>query len=279
MSFLSRLSETDRTRCFDVLTEVAQIHSHLDLLNWLRGSLQYFLPHDILLASWGDFQRGEIDYDVVSPLKGVRTASANAAGVATRMRDLHAHWSASGRQPFVTPADRLQGLFAQPTAHDPLRSVTPPVHTALVHGLNDRRGGQDSLYVVLSRQHISERDSALTIDALLPHIDAAMRRVPNLQPTDAAGSTGARTTLHAPPQISVPRGTSHFAVLETGMTGRELQIMQWVEMGKTNQEIGDILDISAYTVKNHLQRIFKKLDVYNRAQAVSRFKDSLYAHG
>ena len=63
------------------------------------------------------------------------------------------------------------------------------------------------------------------------------------------------------------------------MTERELQIMQWVEMGKTNQEIGVILDISTFTVKNHLQRIFKKLDVYNRAQAVSRFKDSFYAHG
>ena len=44
--------------------------------------------------------------------------------------------------------------------------------------------------------------------------------------------------------------------------------MEWVRMGKTNQEIGMILNISAFTVKNHLQRIFKKLDAMNRAQAV-----------
>ncbi len=51
---------------------------------------------------------------------------------------------------------------------------------------------------------------------------------------------------------------------------REQEIMDWVCKGKTNFEIGMILDISAFTVKNHLQRIFKKLDVMNRAQAVAK---------
>ena len=46
--------------------------------------------------------------------------------------------------------------------------------------------------------------------------------------------------------------------------------MDWVRLGKTNLEIGMILDISAFTVKNHMQRIFKKLDVLNRAQAVAK---------
>lgn len=279
MSFLSRLSETDRTRCFDVLTEVGAIESHLDLLNWLRGSLQYFLPHDVLLAAWGDFQRGSLRYDVVSPLRGVRTASAHAASVLARVRELHAQWLAGGRQPLLVPAERLHNLFCEHPAADPLRSVNPPIHTALVHGLHDRRADQDSLYVVLGRQ-APERDSSGAFDALLPYIDAALRRVPGLAAADHGASGAARTTpMQPPPQISVPRGTSHYASLETGMTGRELQIMQWVQMGKTNQEIGVILDISTYTVKNHLQRIFKKLDVYNRAQAVSRFKDSFYAHG
>jgi DNA-binding CsgD family transcriptional regulator len=46
--------------------------------------------------------------------------------------------------------------------------------------------------------------------------------------------------------------------------------MEWVGKGKTNSEIGMILNISPFTVKNHLQRIFKKLDVMNRAQAVAQ---------
>ena len=55
---------------------------------------------------------------------------------------------------------------------------------------------------------------------------------------------------------------------------REREIMDWVRKGKTNQEIGTILDISAFTVKNHLQRIFKKLGVFNRTQAVTRYEST-----
>jgi DNA-binding CsgD family transcriptional regulator len=51
---------------------------------------------------------------------------------------------------------------------------------------------------------------------------------------------------------------------------RERQIMAWVAQGKTNPEIGCILRISEFTVKNHLKSIFSKLDVTNRAQAVAR---------
>jgi DNA-binding CsgD family transcriptional regulator len=39
-----------------------------------------------------------------------------------------------------------------------------------------------------------------------------------------------------------------------------------------------ILDISSFTVKNHLKRIFKKLAVYNRVQAVARF-ETMSTHG
>ena len=39
---------------------------------------------------------------------------------------------------------------------------------------------------------------------------------------------------------------------------------------KGGPEIAGILEISSFTVKNHMQRVFKKLDVTNRAQAVSK---------
>jgi DNA-binding CsgD family transcriptional regulator len=56
----------------------------------------------------------------------------------------------------------------------------------------------------------------------------------------------------------------------TRLSEREQEIMHWVGHGKTNVEIGMILGISQFTVKNHLQRIFRKIDVRNRAQAISR---------
>jgi DNA-binding CsgD family transcriptional regulator len=54
------------------------------------------------------------------------------------------------------------------------------------------------------------------------------------------------------------------------LSERERQIMVWVALGKTNPEIGCILHISEFTVKNHMKSIFSKLDVTNRAQAVSK---------
>jgi DNA-binding CsgD family transcriptional regulator len=54
------------------------------------------------------------------------------------------------------------------------------------------------------------------------------------------------------------------------LSDRERQIMTWVAMGKTNPEIGCILSISEFTVKNHMKSIFGKLDVTNRAQAVAK---------
>ncbi|MFX6645087.1 LuxR C-terminal-related transcriptional regulator, partial [Acinetobacter baumannii] len=61
------------------------------------------------------------------------------------------------------------------------------------------------------------------------------------------------------------------------LSARELQVLDWVREGKTNHEIGQILDISPLTVKNHIQKILRKLDVTNRAQAVARLA-ALRAH-
>jgi len=54
------------------------------------------------------------------------------------------------------------------------------------------------------------------------------------------------------------------------LTVREVEILHWVERGKSNHEIAQILNISHLTVKNHVQKILRKLNVANRAQAVGK---------
>lgn len=60
-------------------------------------------------------------------------------------------------------------------------------------------------------------------------------------------------------------------VTEQMLNARETEILRWVGRGKTNQEIASILDMSFTSVKNAVQRIIAKLNVSNRAQAVSKF--------
>lgn len=51
---------------------------------------------------------------------------------------------------------------------------------------------------------------------------------------------------------------------------REREILNWISLGKRNEEIAQILGISQHTVNNHIKSLFKRLDVTSRAQAVSK---------
>lgn len=53
------------------------------------------------------------------------------------------------------------------------------------------------------------------------------------------------------------------------LTTREAEVLRWVADGKTNREIGLILEISPRTVNKHLEQIFHKLKVENRTSAAS----------
>jgi DNA-binding CsgD family transcriptional regulator len=52
------------------------------------------------------------------------------------------------------------------------------------------------------------------------------------------------------------------------LSSREDEVMRWLSEGKSNEEIGIILSISAHTVKNHLDRIYRKIGVDNRHAAM-----------
>jgi len=53
------------------------------------------------------------------------------------------------------------------------------------------------------------------------------------------------------------------------LTGRELDVMTLLARGKSNKEIGANLYISETTVKTHLRRIFTKLNVLSRTEAIA----------
>lgn len=57
---------------------------------------------------------------------------------------------------------------------------------------------------------------------------------------------------------------------QLGVTGREAEVLLWLSRGKSNREIGQILTISPRTVNKHLEQIFVKLGVENRASAAAR---------
>lgn len=74
----------------------------------------------------------------------------------------------------------------------------------------------------------------------------------------------------------------HFRVTETlegaeerllaqrhGLTEREAEVLLWISRGKANREISEILGISPRTVNKHLEQIFEKMGIENRASAAA----------
>jgi LuxR family transcriptional regulator, maltose regulon positive regulatory protein len=67
------------------------------------------------------------------------------------------------------------------------------------------------------------------------------------------------------------RSTTHrrHAIREP-LSERELEVLVLLAAGKSNRQIASELFVALSTVKTHIKNIYGKLDVRNRAQAVSR---------
>lgn len=255
------ISERDRASLMRVIQQSLGVKDPVDVLLWLQGEVQELMPHDILIAAWGNFSLGLVDFDVMSSLPNVRTDQFSALPMVTFVRRLFTDWSEAGNGAITLEAPDGFPLCNASAALTTARAVRR-MTSAMVHGIKDERGRQDCLYVALRAGHDDNpRHRARTTELLLPYVDALLRRVH--APEDHAPVMHCGT-------ISASGEESHDAFEELGLSVREIEIMDWVRQGKTNHEIGMILNISVFTVKNHLQRIFKKLDVLNRAQAVAR---------
>ena len=57
------------------------------------------------------------------------------------------------------------------------------------------------------------------------------------------------------------------------LTRREREVMDLIAAGLSNRQIADVLVLSQKTVKNHICRIYQRIGVHDRSQAVGRWKE------
>lgn len=70
------------------------------------------------------------------------------------------------------------------------------------------------------------------------------------------------------PVAESARQTSRRATLIADLTEREREVLVMVARGLSNDQIGESLAISSFTVKTHVNRAMVKLDAHDRAQLV-----------
>ena len=147
-----------------------------------------------------------------------------------------------GRLLWCTPKARQLLMQLFPTMNDPGASLPSAVMTQLMQLRIDGAGGQAKL-------HVDVKGHKVEISVMSPiGPDELLFRVTELSTT--------------PDEEQLQRTLS--------LTSRESEVLLWISRGKANREIGEILAISPRTVNKHLEQIFVKLGVENRASAAAR---------
>lgn len=221
---------------------------------WTQSNLQALLPHQ--LAICGAYQRGtrELMFDVfnsVTIAPELAQGLANARGAL--MQHLQGLWLEARCKPLHIPLSELGDESLQVQREGLQRAGFTEL---LAHGLSrpQRPTELESFFVFAQQAGTGTPLQRHLLELLMPHIHATWLRVQSVE----------REITHA---IDVPPTRRGHAF---GITERERQILAWLREGKSNLEIGEGLGISALTVKNHVQKILRKLNAANRAQAVAR---------
>jgi transcriptional regulator EpsA len=240
-------------RLFSAIQRSNKVKKHVDFFVWLQNSVAEFIPHEALLAIWGNFNEGmdaKLQYDVTSNVDGFNTHAVMGASkeVNQCMAYLYQLWLDNNRHFYAL------NNFGTSEFDCKFRKVFPDLpqelNSLLVFGVSDLRGGNDCLYVFFSKYNKFQIKNTV-MDFMMPHIDHVLRKIQHLGPV-----------VKPVAKISVPFNMS-------SLTERELEVIEWIKAGKTNQEIAAILNITQNTVKSHLKRIYNKLNVSKRAQAVA----------
>ena len=234
--------------------DVCRRHQFFTLL---QGQLQPLLPHTVALCGAYDRQRRELVFDVFNtvvlpaPLMlQLRRADSPL------LRQLVEAWIDGQGEPLDIPLGRRPTSAAEGDVEALLEAG---VQRLLVHGVSrpERVHELSSLFVLGGPAAPAGGDERRLLQLVVHGLQAAYLRV-----------LGVEREIGASVPRPMPREELRGAPVPR-VTPREVQILAWVREGKNNQEIGVALGISALTVKNHVQKILRKLGASNRAHAVA----------
>jgi transcriptional regulator EpsA len=233
------------------LDDALRVRTRAQFFAWTQGLLQSLIPHRALVCALRRGSSRAFAFDGFSTVVGdaaqfgeVLVRETPLASVLTESWRQHRH------QPVLCGINDFSQLATNATVRE-LRRLG--VTDLLVHGNHDADGEVQSMCVFACQSGAIGSRELYLVQLIAPSLHAAWMR------------TQSRVAAEDMRLAASGNGT---------LTERERGILRWVYLGKSNGEIGAILNISALTVKNHMQKILRKLNVVNRAQAVGKALDA-----
>ena len=241
----TRLDAHEREQLTEIVESSTRVVSRHQFYSWTQGIVQSLLPHEILICGIDDGGR-DLKLQHFSGTRYFRdehfaTICEPRDGLLARMVRA---WQSTGEPCLLGPE------LALCEAREPLLKLVErsELRNIIAHGV---RGGGRGLAGFYGFSRILEPLGpavAYRAELVVPSIHAAFVRV--LAHEAKANGPGARA--------------------QRQITPREAEILKWIKEGKTNVDIAAILQLSPWTVKNHVQTILRKLSAQTRGHAVAR---------
>ena len=246
MEDVATLTDRELERFMHVVHGSFEVRRRNQFFLWVQGQVQSLVQHEVMICAHGDFSRRNVVVDHFSsyPLPGQDVESIADPEVGLMAQTVRA-WQERGERPMLLcTTDRDNTLFRR--FESALFKHAFP--NLLVHAMPALPGWPSAYFAFANMPQPLSARLGYRVELLLPYLHAAYLRMLGNEGHESFGPAEADRLI----------------------TVREIEILQWVRDGKSNQEIGEILGISPLTVKNHVQKILKKLKVQNRAQAVAK---------
>ncbi len=227
---------------------------------WLQGPVNALLPHTVALCGAYSRSRRQLVFEVFNAVPLTQGALAQLGSPESPLLQHLAHaWVQGEARPLARPlaqmAHGVPGVEAEA-----LRGAG--AERVLVHGVSlpERVADIVTLFVLAGPADAADAGPGSRerlLDLVVHPMHAAFLRMLSFE-RELNGQPARQPSGSAAALLRTPR-----------VTAREAQILSWVREGMSNQEIGIELGISALTVKNHVQKILRKLGASNRAHAVA----------
>lgn len=235
------LSPLEQQHLLALLRQLEAIGDVGSFLHCMDTRMQEVFPHQMMLCAVGALDESDAPKPWLvanhCPDEFVSGVQPAAGPLQLPLRD---RWQTT-RAPVLV--DLAQETSAWPLRW-PRQAAARTLRNLACHGFRQEGEALASYFCFAHMPGRLGERQALLLRLLVPHLHLALARA--------------------------KRGAHECQALAPALNERQRSILHWLQLGKTNGEIAQILDTSESNVKYHVREILAKLNVSNRAHAVAR---------